>query len=247
MARRRSRRRGAAPPPAGPRRGRRGVLERWGGPGTLVPLALALLAVFVLIWLNRPGVSVGGGEYEPIARQMVDGRAYGSADAPVRIVEFSDFQCSFCRKFWAETEPQLEELIAGGEVRFEYRHMAFLGRESTRAAEAAECALDQGRFWDYHDLLFLRQGARNAGAYSDANLKRFARELAGAFPSFAVREFDACLDSGAKRATVEAMTLEAQQAGIGSTPSFIINGLFLSGAQPIEVFREAIEQAKAGR
>lgn len=169
------------------------------------------------------------------------------AGAPVRIIELSDFQCPFCRRFTLETAPVLRaEYVETGIATMEYQHFAFLGEESVRAAEAAECALEQGAFWDYHDLLFLRQGGENEGDFSDQRLKRFARELADAKPGFDVGAFDGCLDSGRMRVEVEAQTAGARAAGISTTPSFVINGILVTGAQPIEVFRQAIELARSG-
>jgi protein-disulfide isomerase len=87
------------------------------------------------------------------------GPAKGNSDAPVTIVEFSDFQCSFCKKFWRETLPQIEEKnVRTGKVRFVYRHLAILGPSSVQAAIASECAHEQGKFWPYHDRLFASSG-----------------------------------------------------------------------------------------
>lgn len=194
--------------------------------------------------LNRPGSSVSDDPYVPVERTAVNGKSWGLPDAPVKIIEFADFQCPFCRAFSRDTELLLEdEFIATGEVQFSFHDFAFLGPESTRASEAAECAADQDRFWDYHDLLFLRQGAENSGAFSSGHLKDFARELEDAYPDFDVDAFDSCLDSGRKGAVVEASTSAAADAGISQTPSFLINGKLLTGAQGIDVFRQAIQQA----
>jgi protein-disulfide isomerase len=138
----------------------------------------------------------------------------------------------------------VEEFVNTGIASIEFRHFAFLGPDSVRAAEAAECAADQNRFWEYHDILFLRQGAENTGVYSTANLKSFAREVADAHEGFDLGAFDSCVDSGAKRAAVEEMTRQADALGIQSTPSFLVNGTPLSGAQPIENFRAAIAAAQ---
>ena len=227
------------------RPGWRATVDSLGGFTVIGTLAAVAVAVVVLVLLNLPG-STGPTDtpYEPIARSQVSGRLEGDPAAPVRIIEYSDFQCPFCQRFTHETAPQLlEEFIETGQAALEYRHFAFLGPESVRAAEASECALDQGRFWDYHDLLFLRQNGENQGVFSDGHLKDFARELQAAFPDFDVDAFDRCLDSGIKEPLVLEARAEANELNVRSTPTFFVNGTPLTGARPIEDFRLVIEQA----
>ena len=122
-------------------------------------------------------------------------------------------------------KPQLvDEYVANGEVRLEYRDLAFLGDESVRAAEAAACALDQGAFWPYHDSLFLNQQGENGGALTDDRLEALARAL-----DLDQAVFERCLDEGTHRDEVQAMTAEARSLGITSTPSVVVNGRLLSG------------------
>ncbi|MDA0366219.1 MAG: thioredoxin domain-containing protein, partial [Chloroflexi bacterium] len=135
------------------------------------------------------------------------------------------------------------EFIDTGTVQLTFHDFAFLGAESRRAAEAAECAADQNHFWEFHDLLFLRQGNENSGAFSDDRLKQVARELQPVHVEFDADGFDACLDSGRKAAVVDQSTASAANAGITQAPSFVINGKLLTGAQGIDVFRRAIQQA----
>ena len=200
----------------------------------------ALLVVGWLIWANRPQ-PVSPAEVvtpETLANPPdAEGSAWGPADAPVLIEEFSDFQCPFCGRFALETGPQLIEAYAGtGLVRFDYRHFAFIGPESQRAAEAAECAAEQGAFWPYHDIVFANQQGENRGAFRDEALLAFA-EAAGLDPE----AFQACLDSGRYRDVVLQESAEARQRGVTGTPTFFINGQKVEGAQPYEVFRRIIE------
>ncbi|MDP2328846.1 MAG: thioredoxin domain-containing protein [Dehalococcoidia bacterium] len=235
----------ASKPAGKPKAGWRQTLDSWGGFPVAGALGLVVVALAVLIWVNRPGATAGGDPYEPQERVQVNGRVEGDPNAPVKIIEFADFQCPFCKRFTDDTSRQLvEEFVNTGIASIEFRHFAFLGPDSVRAAEAAECAADQNRFWEYHDILFLRQGAENTGVYSTANLKSFAREIADAHEGFDLDAFDSCVDSGAKRAAVEEMTRQADALGIQSTPSFLVNGTPLSGAQPIENFRAAIAAAQ---
>ena len=123
-------------------------------------------------------------------------------------------------------------------VRFGYQHFAFLGPESQRAGEASECAADQDAFWEYHDKLFDSQSGENQGAFNQDNLKRFAVEL-----GIDTQAFDECLDSGKYASLVQEETQAAQTLGVRSTPSFLINGEPLVGAQPFDVFKQYIEAA----
>jgi protein-disulfide isomerase len=141
--------------------------------------------------------------------------------------------------------------VDAGVASFEFRHIAFLGEESARAAEAAECANLQGRFWDYHDLLFLRQGRENSGAFSESNLIRFGEELADASGpgTWDQQAFEACVQSGDTRAAVieesrASIDLLTSALGQATTPSFSINGEFVRGLNDVQVFRDAIERAR---
>jgi protein-disulfide isomerase len=108
-------------------------------------------------------------------------------------------------------------------VKFVFRHYAFLGEESRRAAEAAECANDQGRFWPYHDLLFANQAGENTGAFADDRLKAFASQLA-----LDQARFNQCLDSRQHRAEIDAAVREATAQGIPGTPTVFVSS---GGAQ----------------
>lgn len=102
----------------------------------------------------------------------------GAADAPITIVEFSDFQCPFCRRAADQVLPQLvRDYVDAGKATLVYKHTAFLGPESSWSAVAAECAADQDRFWDFHNLLFSRQNGENQGAFNKGKLLAWAAEL----------------------------------------------------------------------
>lgn len=161
----------------------------------------------------------------------------GSANAKVTIVEFGDYQCPFCERFFQETEPKIREnYVQAGKVKFIWRDFAFLGEESFLAAEAARCANDQGKFWEYHDILFRRQNGENQGAFAKENLKTFAGEL-----GLDQTKFSACLDSGKYRAAVTQASQTASNLGVNSTPTVFINTKKIVGALPFASFQEAIE------
>ena len=161
----------------------------------------------------------------------------GDPDAPITIIEFADFQCPFCGRFFAETEPQIDEqYMQSGKVRFGYFNFAFLGPESTWAAEAAECAADQNKFWEYHDKLYSSQSGENQGAFNKDNLKKFAEEL-----GLDTSTFNECLDSGKYTQLIQDESSMASSIGVRSTPTFLINGQALVGAQPFEIFEQTID------
>jgi protein-disulfide isomerase len=141
-------------------------------------------------------------------------------------------------------EPELvERYVENGTLRYEWRDFAYLGQESVNAALAARAAQEQGRFWEYHDVLYENQGSVNSGAFSDEALVGFAEEV-----GLDTEQFEAALTSGSYESVVQSDLREAQNAGIQGTPSFMINGQRLVGPQPLEVFEQVIEAelAKAG-
>jgi protein-disulfide isomerase len=124
-------------------------------------------------------------------------------------------------------------------VRFEYRDYAFRGPEAVRAAEAAACAADQGVYWRYHDTLFLNQSGPNS--FSEARLKQMAETL-----GLDTAAFNQCLDSGEKRAGVEASIAEAQAQGVDSTPTILVNGTEIADWHDFNAVKQAIEGELAG-
>ena len=161
----------------------------------------------------------------------------GDPDAPVTIIEFADFQCPFCGRFFTDTEPQIDEqYMQSGMVRFGYFNFAFLGPESTWAAEAAECAADQNKFWEYHDKLYSSQSGENQGAFNKDNLKKFAEEL-----GLDTSAFNECLDLGKYTQLIQDESSMASSIGVRSTPTFLINGQALVGAQPFAIFEQTID------
>lgn len=167
-----------------------------------------------------------------------DGPSRGQAGAPVTIVEFSDYECEFCSR----AEDVVRRVLAeyGGKVRLVHQPFPLAGHpRAPKAAEAALCAGEQGRYWDMHDSLFAGQGALGI-----EDLKGRARAL-----GLDAQRFDACLDSGRMAPVVEASRRLAEGIGVSATPSFFVNGRPLSGMQPFERFKGLVdhELASAGR
>jgi protein-disulfide isomerase len=161
----------------------------------------------------------------------VDRPAKGPADAPVEIIEFSDFQCPYC----LNALPTVNQVIRtyGDRVRFVYRHYPLANHPRARpAAEAAQCAHEQGKFWEYHDRLF-----GNQALLGDADLKQHAVLL-----GLDAGQFNACYDSQKYKADVDTDIRAGDEAGVSGTPAFYINGRMLSGAQPFEVFQRVIDE-----
>ena len=163
-----------------------------------------------------------------------DDPSKGLATAPVTIIEFSDFECPFCARFYSQTLGQIEEkYIDTGKVRLVYRDYPLgFHRNAQKAAEAAECADEQGKFWEMHDKIF-----DNQQAIAVSDLKRYAQEI-----GVNTAQFNGCLDSGEMASEVEKDFQDGQSYGVTGTPGFFINGIPLSGAQPFSAFERIIEQ-----
>ncbi|HIQ04271.1 MAG TPA: DsbA family protein, partial [Anaerolineae bacterium] len=165
----------------------------------------------------------------------------GASDAPVTIVEFSDYQCPYCQRFYRETKPLLDErYITTGKVRFVYKDFPLdrIHPQARTAAEAAECAGAQGSYWPMHNRIFEGKAEWENQAQAADVFKGYAAEL-----GLDTAAFNDCLDSGIYAAEVQADLEEGQRAGITGTPSFFINGRRLIGAQPFEAFVQIIEAA----
>ena len=189
--------------------------------------------------------SGSGGSGDVGTGQMagLEGRPYmGAADAPVVLVEFSDFQCPFCRSFYNDAYKQIKsEYVETGKVKFVYRHFPLnnIHPAAQKAAEASECALDQGLFWEMHNKLFDEQNALGGGtvAFSTDDIKAWAAEIGG----LDVAAFNGCLDSGKKEEIVAADFQDGVDAGVRGTPTIFINGQPVVGAQPFSSFQAVID------
>ncbi|MCQ3980789.1 MAG: DsbA family protein [Anaerolineae bacterium] len=166
-------------------------------------------------------------------------KSAGAKDAPVVVIEYADFQCPYCKQFATGPELQLRQAyVDTGKVRFVFRNLAFIGPESLWAAEAAECANEQGRFWDYHDKLFAEQAGENEGTFSRENLTHFAAEL-----GLDTQQFNQCLDSNKYQAKVQQEIGQAEQLGVHSTPTLFVNGQLIRNGSDYQVLQTAITTA----
>ena len=163
----------------------------------------------------------------------------GDPNAPVTIVEFSDYQCPFCLRFFQETKPYLDKTyIATGKVRFIYKDFPIdsIHAQARAAALAAECAGAQGKYWPMHDRIFQGQDEWANQAQAVEVLKGYGSEL-----GLDADQFNVCMDNETYAAEIQADLAEGERAGVTGTPTFYINGRQLVGAQPLEVFIQVIE------
>jgi protein-disulfide isomerase len=166
-----------------------------------------------------------------------DDPVLGPEDAPITIIEFTDYECPYCRKWHAEVFPKLVEAYPD-QVRLVYRDfpLTSIHVNAQPAAEAANCANEQGAFWDYTEKLFKMEQGLSAQAYSE-----YASQL-----DLDAQAFKDCLESGRYKEEIQSDFDFAANLGVRSTPTFFINGIAIVGAQPFEVFQQVIEKELAG-
>ena len=212
----------------------------------MITFALGL-AVGYLIWGARVQPSVAQAPQAPQVQQEAAPAVVrdiptegfpseGPDDAPVVIVEFSDFECPFCTKWHNETYLPLREKYPD-EIKLVYRNFPLTGLHPNAylAAEAAMCAGDQDRYWDYHEALF-----ENKNGMGEAAFKGYAEEL-----GLDMETFNECLDSRQYQDFVREDMDYAASIGVQSTPTFYINGRVVVGAQPLQVFEQIIQEELA--
>jgi len=167
----------------------------------------------------------------------------GSDDAPITLVEFGDYQCFFCNKFFHDTEASiLKNYVETGKVKIIFKDFTIIGPDSIGAAHATHCANDQGKFWEYHDELYKNWAGENNGWASSENLVKFAQNI-----GLNEEEFNQCMSDGKYKQLVTASSNDARNLGITGTPAFFVIGqdnqvTRISGAQPYEVFLNIFEE-----
>jgi protein-disulfide isomerase len=220
----------------------------------LIPLAFVLgLGAGYLVWGRGGETAVQAGETPPEAQAAAadatprkvtrydvpvdDDPALGPANAAITIIEFSDFQCPFCTRWHDEVWSRLKAEYPS-QVRLVYRDfpLTSIHPDAIPAAEAANCANEQGAYWDYHNKLF----AAELGLGREA-LDQYASEL-----NLDAASFKKCVDERRYQAEVENDLNYAMNLGVRSTPTFFINGIALVGAQPYEIFKDVIDKELAG-
>ena len=222
----------------------------------ILPVAILIAAILIsgsIIYVQFNGGENNGSptgviKNNPPAKveiDLTDAMILGDAKAPITIVEYADFQCPFCQIYFQQNKSAfIDQYVNSGKARFVWKDYAFLGQESIWAASAARCANDQGQFWAYHDYLFSHQGAENSGAFSKANLKKFASAL-----GLNAGQFNTCLDTDKYASLVQKETQDANAIGVNGTPATFINGQLVTdpngnsvGAAPFVVFQAIIDK-----
>ncbi len=201
-------------------------------------VALVIVALMIIPSLTST-------EKKPSSRPNANFNAMGDPNAPVKIEEFSDFQCPYCKMFADETEPQIvENYVATGKVYFVYTPYGpsgnYIGQESQDAARAAFCAADQNKFWEYKDTLFAHHTGENVGDFPVSKLEAFAKDI-----GLDMTQYNSCFTENKFDQKLADGFTAGINAGVGGTPSFIINGKLIEGALPYENFKQEIEAALA--
>jgi len=166
----------------------------------------------------------------------------GNPDATITIVEFGDYQCPNCYRWYINTKPQItENYIDTGKVNLIYMDLVIVGKDSSGAAQASYCAEEQGKYWEYHDLLYTSQEGADSGWANTERLRAFAFSL-----DLDTELFNSCLDSGKYEKRIQYNMSEARKSGANATPTFFIIGPDgeqekIGGAQPYSVFKNVID------
>lgn len=173
------------------------------------------------------------------AKPQPSGLNLGDPNAPVKVVEFADFQCTVCHQYWLRMESSiLDTYVATGKVYYTFANFAFFGQESSDAAAAAYCANDQGKFWEYHDVIFANYQGENVGGFKPANLKAFAEKL-----GLDMTAFNACFDGNKYAQKVIDDAAYARSQNVTGTPSFLVNGKLVYASDLVAT----IDAALAGK
>ena len=192
----------------------------------VVIVVLGLAALIIIPSIQNAAAPVGNiVEITPRSLPQANGLSLGEPNAPVKVDVYEDFQCPICRNFTEQIEPQLvKNDIATGKVYYTFHQFPFLDdraptNESHQAANASMCASEQGRFWDYHDMLFANWTGENVGSFTDKRLAAFAEKL-----GLNMDQFNTCFKENKYQSQINADLAAGQKAGVQGTPSIFVNG-----------------------
>jgi protein-disulfide isomerase len=196
---------------------------------TIAVVAIAIAIVLVIVSLTSAAKSPVTVTTASSALSECGSPTCGQANAPITIDIYADFQCPFCARADGVLQQLAPQYVDTGKVKLVYHNFPIIGPESETAAQAAECAGDQNKFWAYANYLFSHQNGENTGAFSPDALKGFAAQL-----GLNQSAFNTCLDTGKYSAAVQQQAAEGQQRGVNVTPTFFINGQKHEGALPYD-------------
>lgn len=166
----------------------------------------------------------------------------GDENAPITIIEFGDYQCFYCNRFFHDTESSIHEnYIKTGKAKMIFKDYVIIGEDSVVAAHAAHCANEQGKFWEYHDTLYNHWNGENNGWASEENQYKFAQEV-----GLETQAFTECMTSQKYNPLIQASTNDAKRLGLTGTPAFFVIGennkiVKVPGAQPYDVFVSVLD------
>lgn len=219
----------------------------------LIPGSIVLAGVIIAFAVLYSGGAGTGGVLPPPPPSVPsvlenlgdDDPVLGNPDAPVTVVQFADFQCPYCRKFFLEAERQIiDTYVSSGQVKIVYRDFPLSFHPAAqKAAEGGECADDQGKFWQYHDKIYteqdkmtIRPDKLDTISFGVADIKRWAGEI-----GIDQAQFDQCLDSGKYASEVANDLEQGQIAGVRGTPGTFVGTRLIEGAVQFAQFQSAIE------
>ena len=187
--------------------------------------------------LGVPGAVVGEKPEKILKELPKNAPVLGNPNAKLTIVEFADFQCPFCGKFHNSVFPSIKsEYIDTGKVKIVYLDYAFLGQESLDAAEAAKCAAEQGKFWEYHNQIYTNQRGENQNAFNTTVLRGFATNT-----GLDLAQFDLCVSQNKYDTLISEELSLGKKYGVTGTPAFLIGKQVIKGSSNIETFRSVID------
>jgi protein-disulfide isomerase len=170
-------------------------------------------------------------------------RYLGSDSATLNLVEFGDYQCPFCKRFFDQTEPQMmADYVNSGKAKFYFLDVSIVGDDSLTLGQGSWCADEQGKYWEYHDYIYANQGQENSGWGTPEKVKALARNISG----LDLEQFNSCLDSKKYETQSQQLTRFAQQIGLTGTPTMFVGDpdrgyIKVTGAQPYSVFQQVID------
>jgi len=210
--------------------------------GIITAIIIVIIASAAVSQSDTESLNLDMGRTHGTVTTAMGSPILGSESAPITIVEFGDYQCHQCFNWFHNTKDSIvENYIDTGKANLVFVDLAFLGRDSPKAAAATYCAEEQGKYWEYHDLLYNTQEGIDSGWANTERLKAFAFSL-----ELDMELFDSCLDSGKFSKRVQFNINEAKKQGASGTPTFIIinsegQQQKLVGAQPYSVFQNILE------
>ena len=200
----------------------------------IATISLAVLLV-ASMYFNVTVIAVSGNIAKKAEKALItEGMTKGSKNSPVTLIEYSDYECPYCARAEATIKDVLDEY--GSKIYFVYKDFPLpFHNNAQKAAEASRCALEQNKYWEYHDALF-----KNQQSLDTNSLKTYAKSL-----GLDEAKFSECLDSNKYTEKVKQDIEEGQSKGVTGTPTFFVNGKMLVGAQPFDAFKEIIDKELA--